>query len=831
MASELAREVERRADDFQRLKDRALQSLLRMKRAGELDKLARDLEATRSATASTTQPSDSAPSDALGSSQDTTSRSATVTGSADADTVDATPVVRRQRAVRRLLDMKRSGELSRLAKEMDEAQKQFEAKAAQLRELDIEAETNTSDLEQLAGEMTQVLETHMESIKNRVRNGLLRAHRTGELFDLKEELDELADEVSCSLEPSPKAPTSKRWSEMTSSESELDSRMCSPEKGDREDNDFVGEQVACKRSGSDSTFAARLDSHSDATDSSGVSKQADAGDIQNFTRIAEMLMSQHSMSRPLSRSNSGSKDPLIDSSDSAPESQQPTTVHEASESNPSARGSRLNSPNLTAVVSGGSQHTSPGDRKRDPKVQRRRRLARSLLKAKDSGQLQRLLTDLRHDQQNMVKSASDLQALKEKFKTAMLEAHRTGGLRSMASELAREVERRADDFQRHKERALQSLLRMKRAGELEKLAQELELRSAASPGSETIQKRTLRDDFDAGAVDASAGSPATNTSRSVAAASDEPNAALPQAPPRKRAVQSLLEKHRSGELAHLAEEMDEAQKKFEAKAAQLRMISKEVSGNTGELVRLAGEMEQVLETQVETIRSRVRNGLLRAHRAGELWDLRDELDELADEVPEIGMNSSCHGSQSPERRRGLPWNAGKADRRRWCDMTSSDSDHDPSRGQVMLPQSSGGEDDSEGGRAGDGDSDFSEESRDFSDADQHVPAAPLSWMQDGSKGSKIESASALSRDATERRRWADMATSSDSDLEPKLQFQMDSAGTATLAERLQSSCPQGAARGNGASESLQSFLSRGASSVTEHQTELNDSDDASNAAK
>ena len=45
VAHDLAREVERRADDFQRLKERALESLLRMKRAGELDRLAQELDA------------------------------------------------------------------------------------------------------------------------------------------------------------------------------------------------------------------------------------------------------------------------------------------------------------------------------------------------------------------------------------------------------------------------------------------------------------------------------------------------------------------------------------------------------------------------------------------------------------------------------------------------------------------------------------------------------------------------------------------------------------------------------------------------------------------
>ena len=72
---------------------------------------------------------------------------------------------------------------------------------------------------------------------------------------------------------------------------------------------------------------------------------------------------------------------------------------------------------------------------------------------------------------------------------------------------------------------------------------------------------------------------------------------------KQRALQSLLEMKRSGELQFLAEEMESAQRKFEAKAAQFREISARMrrgvvnAMRSGELERLVGEMTEVLETQ------------------------------------------------------------------------------------------------------------------------------------------------------------------------------------------------------------------------------------------
>eukprot|EP00913_Durusdinium_trenchii_P017966 g16884.t1 len=194
---------------------------------------------------------------------------------------------------------------------------------------------------------------------------------------------------------------------------------------------------------------------------------------------------------------------------------------------------------------------------------------------------------------------------------------------------------------------------------------------------------------------------------------------------KERALESLLRMKRQGKLDRLAQdsflifllnsrdsqicqEMDSAQKKFEAKAAQFREISAKMrrgmmnAMRNGELERLVGEMTEVLETQAESIRSRVRKGMLRAHRRGELQDLRQEFDELADEVPSmtgcepLSPMKLCAGSDSDEAKKkeedlssnegsdaekSAPalssWQPKAAPRKRWADMTtSSDSDMD-----------------------------------------------------------------------------------------------------------------------------------------------------------
>ncbi|CAE7245856.1 INPP5E [Symbiodinium microadriaticum] len=356
----------------------------------------------------------------------------------------------------------------------------------------------------------------------------------------------------------------------------------------------------------------------------------------------------------------------------------------------------------------------------------------SLLQANRTGKLQALLEKLRNDQQDMERSASDLQNLKVKFKAAMLTAHRTGELHKVAGDLAQEVERQADDFQRLKERALESLLRMKRAGKLEDLAEEMRRGSGAQAGTGTA----------AAARNADTAARKQKEGRSSLSA-------------KQRALQSLLEMKRSGELQFLAEEMESAQRKFEAKAAQFREISARMrrgvvnAMRSGELERLVGEMTEVLETQAmgkalvlsclpmsrkaESIRTRVRKGLLRAHRRGELEDLRQELDELADEVPSMRTT-----------------HAGK----KWHEI-SSDSDLD-------VRHRSGSEFREE---------ELSESNEEGSDADAGGAAgAAMSSWQAPEKAMGVSCRLPLHCQAAAmkpRKRWADMTTSSDSGKESR----------------------------------------------------------------
>ncbi|CAE7529807.1 INPP5E [Symbiodinium pilosum] len=320
----------------------------------------------------------------------------------------------------------------------------------------------------------------------------------------------------------------------------------------------------------------------------------------------------------------------------------------------------------------------------------------SLLQANRTGKLHALLEKLRSDQQDMERSASDLQNLKEKFKAAMLTAHRTGELHKVAGDLAQEVERQADDFQRLKQRALESLLRMKRAGKLEDFAEEMRrMRESQASTGAAVQAET---DSEAEAAQSQNAKSFPSKGRLSA---------------KQRALQSLLEMKRSGELQFLAAEMESAQRKFEAKAAQFREISTRMrrgmvnAKRSGELERLVGEMTEVLETQAESIRTRVRKGILRAHRRGELEDLRQELDELADEVPSMRTTHS-----------GKKWHE-----------ISSDSDLDSRHRSGSEFR----------------DDELSESNEEGSDADG--AAAMSSWQAAAMKP---------------RKRWADMTTSSDS---------------------------------------------------------------------
>lgn len=329
------------------------------------------------------------------------------------------------------------------------------------------------------------------------------------------------------------------------------------------------------------------------------------------------------------------------------------------------------------------------------KLSVRERFARGLINAKRSGALRALVEEWYNAQTEMVGSADTCAALREKVKTIMLGAHRSGELHSIAGEMAEEVRKQADHFLRLKERVSRSLLDMKRAGELERLAQELD----SLPG-------------DAGTLP---NAPSTG--------------GVPLAPPaRVRALKSLLEMKRSGELERIAQEMADAQAKLQVKAAQLQDVANRLrrglldAKRSGELERIADEMTQMLDTKEDNIRERLRKALLSAHRAGELAELKGELDELMDQVP---MMEEALG----ENRRSPDFIQPKSSKK-WADMTtSSDSDADPrSRGSAWFPPAT---------------------------ASPH-PTRSLAQSSNFGTGSAPAGLG-------ERRRWAEMATSSGED--------------------------------------------------------------------
>jgi len=289
----------------------------------------------------------------------------------------------------------------------------------------------------------------------------------------------------------------------------------------------------------------------------------------------------------------------------------------------------------------------------------RRRFARSLLNAMRSGELQALAEDWQRTRTAIASSASSLQKLTERFKLVILGAHRTGELHRLAAELASDVEQQADELQRLKQGTLQSLESIRGRQELEQLEQ-------------------------------------------VIVSKDSSSARLSA---KERALQSLLQMKRSGGLEGLAKEMGDAQAKLEAKAVQLREIANREqhpglggdASRSDDLAIIAGEMEQELATRLQRIRRRLRQGLLRAHRTGELHELRGELDELVDTVsalePGGAANEEPVVSGNVSRVAVAPATNGQP--RRWADMTSSESDHDPrvasrGRGCVGRPPPFGG---------------------------------------------------------------------------------------------------------------------------------------------
>jgi len=187
-----AREVRKKADDFQQLRERAERSVAQMRRASDLERLAEEMSSAEPCS-------------------------------------PALPPAK-ERVLRSLLEMKRSGELENLAQEMADTQAKLEAKAMQLQAIaarmrrSLRDAKRSGELTRLAQEMEQVLEAKMQTLRSKARRSLLRAHRTGELQEIRVELDESLDVLGPTLAALPAKPprgygpaTGRRWCDMTTS--------------------------------------------------------------------------------------------------------------------------------------------------------------------------------------------------------------------------------------------------------------------------------------------------------------------------------------------------------------------------------------------------------------------------------------------------------------------------------------------------------------------------------------------------------------------------------------------------------------------------------------
>mmetsp|Transcript_177748 Transcript_177748/g.569911 ORF Transcript_177748/g.569911 Transcript_177748/m.569911 type:complete len:718 (+) Transcript_177748:53-2206(+) len=257
---------------------------------------------------------------------------------------------------------------------------------------------------------------------------------------------------------------------------------------------------------------------------------------------------------------------------------------------------------LSASSSGVEESMSDGSRSRQrpPTVQKKmltRKVARSLLQAKRSGELHAIAEEWEKAHTEMANKASDMSALMAKVKRSLLNAHRVGDLERIAEEMAGEAERKAAEVKALKERVFRAMIDMKRARDLEKTTSD----------------------------------------------------------------------------------MDDAQKELEMQALQLKSLMKRAwqgmveSRRISELERIADEMAEQLQTKAEALKHKIRSGLLQAHRTGELLEIRDELDELADSVTALNDEAAAvaRGEAPSSVTKELLCSPKQ---RRWSEFPSSDSD-------------------------------------------------------------------------------------------------------------------------------------------------------------
>jgi len=200
-----------------------------------------------------------------------------------------------------------------------------------------------------------------------------------------------------------------------------------------------------------------------------------------------------------------------------------------------------------------------------------------------------------------------------------------------------------------------SLLQAKRSGELHVIAEEWE-KAHTEMANKASDLTALHDKVKRSLVDAHQGGSLENLAEEMANEAERKAAEVRQL--KERVFRAMFDMRRSKKLEKSTADMDDAQRELEMKALQLKLMKRAWKGmleskRQCELESIASEMATGFQTKADSLKNKMRDVLLRAHRAGELREMREELDELANVVPTMPdiVHQGCGDMAAQQRKR------------------------------------------------------------------------------------------------------------------------------------------------------------------------------------
>lgn len=219
-------------------------------------------------------------------------------------------------------------------------------------------------------------------------------------------------------------------------------------------------------------------------------------------------------------------------------------------------------------------------------------------------------------------------------------------------------------------KAARSLLHAKRTGELQAIAEEWE-KACSEFASKASDMSALNAKVKQGLLDAHRAGDLERLAEEMVDEAERKAAEVKAL--KERVFRALRDTKRARDLEQTASDMDDAQNELEMRALQIKSLMKKAwkgmveTRRTRELERIADEMAEQLRAKADALKHKIAHGLLRAHRSGELREIRDELEELADSVAVLDDEAGVVD-------RGGEPTALQCRRRRWAEPPSSDSD-------------------------------------------------------------------------------------------------------------------------------------------------------------